>query len=136
MRPLDKSTAIVCATQAVLAAFFGFVGYMKAFASMSDLAQFHAWVAALPVPLARTVGWSEMLCALGLVLPGLLNRGRWIMAVAAELLVLNQVIAIIVHGYRGELAGAFLQNVLLILLLAFVSLEWRKRDSPIPRTES
>ena len=119
-----KSFLVLWTTQFLLAAFFGFVGYKKAFAPMADLASYHAWVAALPPLVARTVGWSEMLCAIALVLPGVLRRGRRVIAISAAILCINQFCAIALHALRGELAGALLQNLMLILLLGFVWSAW------------
>ena len=115
------ATALLWTAQALLAAFFGFVGFMKSFAPMAELATHHAWVAGLPPLLARSVGVSEMACALLLVIPGTARRpARWIPASAIALL-LNQLVAVAVHAQRGELAHSVGQNVLLILLLAFVA---------------
>ncbi|AHE55119.1 hypothetical protein NX02_17205 [Sphingomonas sanxanigenens DSM 19645 = NX02] len=109
------------AAQIALAAFFGFVGFMKMTAPMADLARHHAWVAGLAPPVARVVGASEMLCAALLLLPGLLpGRDRWIGG-AAVALIANQCVAILFHALRGDLGGAIGQNLLLIALLGLVA---------------
>ena len=107
--------------QIVLAAFFGFVGFMKMTAPMAELERHHAWVAGLAPPVARVVGASEMLCAILLVVPGLLpGRGRWVGG-AAVALIANQCAAILFHALRGDLAGAIGQNLFLIALLGLVA---------------
>jgi hypothetical protein len=109
-----------------LSAFFVFVGYWKAFGPIEALADHHAWVAGLPDWFARAVGWSEILCATGLLLPSKFDERR-IVLFAAVILVVNQVIALAVHVARGEGNVAAPQNIVLLLLLAIViALELRK----------
>ncbi|WP_429594437.1 DoxX family protein [Sphingomonas zeicaulis] len=109
------------AAQILLAAFFAFVGFMKMTAPMAELERHHAWVAGLIPPVARVVGTSEMLCALLLVVPGLLRgHDRWIGGAAAALIA-NQCAAILFHALRGDLAGAITQNLVLIALLGLVA---------------
>lgn len=96
-----------------LAAFFAFVGWNKAFASLADLAKYGAWTVHLPEPVGRGVGWSEMACAIALLVP----RAR---PIAALLLIANQLAAAAVHLAHGE-TGALPQNAVLILLLASIA---------------
>jgi uncharacterized membrane protein YphA (DoxX/SURF4 family) len=103
----------------LLAAFFAFVGYWKALGPIEALAEHQAWVAGFPAWFARVVGWSELLCAAGLLLPAKLDT-RHIVATAAIILFLNQVAAIGVHVGRGE-GAALTQNLVLLLLLAVVT---------------
>jgi uncharacterized membrane protein YphA (DoxX/SURF4 family) len=117
------------AIAALLASFFGFVGFMKAFAPMAELAIHRAWVVGLPVLLARAVGWSEMLCA-ALLLVGAVARPAWACA-AAIVLIVNQLIALSVHLARGE-TGALTQNLLLVVLLGIVVIA--SRTSTTART--
>lgn len=115
--PMRLGLAVVTTlTSLLLAAFFGFVGYMKSFAPIATLVQHHAWTTALPEWLGRAVGLSELLCAAGLV-AALALRGKlvWTPWIAASLIV-NQIAAIAVHTIRGE-ADALPQNAVLIALL-------------------
>lgn len=106
--------------QIILAVFFGFVGFMKATAPMVDLARYHAWVANLPEPIARFVGVSEMACAIALIAPIVPHsRGSWANR-AAILFIVNQAIAILFRAYRGDLAGAITQILILIALLLLI----------------
>lgn len=102
-----------------LAAFFGFVGWNKAFVPLEDLARYHAWTVYLPEWLGRLVGWSEMALALGLlcfIVPKLRRHAR----AAALLLIVNQLVAATVHLTHGE-AAALPQNAVLIALLALTA---------------
>ena len=115
---LLNGLAIAIAT--LLAAFFAFVGYHKAFAPLAVLEQDRVWSLGLPEWAGRLVGWSELLLAailLGLAVP----RLRIWAAVAAAVLIANQLAAAAVHWSRGE-ADALPQNVVLVALLVLVGL--------------
>lgn len=84
---LRKGAAAMLAL--LLAAFFGFVGWNKAFAPLAELARHGAWTVHLPEWLGRLVGWSEL-------------------ALAAAL----------VHLARGETAALPQNAVLIVILLA------------------
>lgn len=105
-----------------LAAFFGFVGWMKTSAPVATLAQHGAWTARIPEPLGRAVGVSEIVCALLLV--GLLPGRTRIGAAAALVLIANQGVAAAVHASAGE-GHALPQNAVLIAALALVA--WLSR---------
>ena len=109
------------ATLAVLlAAFFSFVGWNKAFAALADLARYGAWTVWLPEWLGRLVGWSEMACAVALLTIFVPGRER-IARAAAAILAANQVVAAAMHLVHAEL-GALPQNAVLVALLLGVVL--------------
>ncbi|HKT86043.1 MAG TPA: DoxX family protein [Novosphingobium sp.] len=102
-----------------LAAFFAFVGWYKAFASMASLAAYHAWTVWLPLPLGRAVGWSELACAI--LLLGVVNRHLIpFVRASALVLIVNQLVAAVVHAVHDEVA-ALPQNIVLIAMLAVVA---------------
>lgn len=111
------------------AAFFGFVGFHKAFAPLAELARHGAWTVHLPEPVGRAVGWSEMACAAilaaGAAVARLRDAQRW----AAVVLIANQLAAAGVHLAQGE-AGALPQNAVLVGLLAFLA--WAARPGATP----
>ena len=111
--------AIAAVVATLLAAFFAFVGYNKAFASLADLTRYGAWTIWLPEIFGRLVGWTEMLCAAGLLCI-FWRRVCHLARIAAIALVLNQLIAAAVHASHGE-TGALPQNAVLIALLALVA---------------
>jgi hypothetical protein len=111
--------AIAAVIAVLVAAFFAFVGYNKAFASLADLTRYGAWTIWLPDVLGRLVGWSEMLCAAGLLCV-FSARVRNLARVAAIVLIVNQLLAAAVHAAHGE-TGALPQNALLIALLGLVA---------------
>lgn len=126
-RNLLTVLAIVIAT--LLAAFFAFVGYHKAFAPLAELAQHRVWTLALPVRAGRLVGWSELLLAAVLLGVWMAGLRRWAGA-AALVLMVNQIAAGIVHATRGE-TDALPQNAVLIGLLLLVALAAWSR--PVPK---
>lgn len=106
-----------------LAAFFGFVGWMKASAPVATLAQHGAWTVRIPKPLGRAVGVSEIVCTL-LLLVGLLPGRARIGAAAALVLITNQGVAAAVHASAGE-SHALPQNAVLVTALGVVA--WLSR---------
>ncbi len=109
-----------------IAAFFAFVGWHKAFATISDLEKYGSWTIHIPEPLGRCVGWSEMACALLLIVPGRVLARRWRES-ACILLIANQMIAAAVHATHGEVSALW-QNGALIALLFFIFWTSRKLD--------
>jgi uncharacterized membrane protein YphA (DoxX/SURF4 family) len=108
----------------LLAAFFLFVGSMKMLAPMAMLLLHHAWVAHLPPVAARLVGVSEILCSLVLLLGLGFNRFVWPAALAALILLANQMVAVAFHAARGELAISGLQNAVLVAALALIAFQY------------
>jgi len=106
----------------VLAAFFAFVGYWKAFGPIEALAEHHAWVAGFPDWFARAVGWSELACAAALVI-SVLTSLRGLAFWTAIVLIANQLAALAVHVSRGEVAAADPQNLVLLVMLGLIVLQ-------------
>lgn len=117
-RKLLTVAALFVAT--LIAAFFAFVGYHKAFASLAELATHRVWTLALPVWAGRVIGWSELLLAVLLLALWLPGRHR-VARISALILIVNQIAAGIVHATRGE-TDALPQNAVLIGLLGMIVL--------------
>ena len=110
---LRKGAAAMLAL--LLAAFFGFVGWNKAFAPLAELARHGAWTVHLPEWLGRLVGWSELaLAAALLAVPVRPSIAR----IAALALAANQIAAGLVHLARWETAALPQNAVLIVMLLA------------------
>jgi hypothetical protein len=104
----------------LLAAFFAFVGYWKAFGPIEALVEHHAWVAGWPDWFARAVGWSELACAAALVgssFAGLSSAVFW----TALVLIVNQLAALAVHVSRSEAAAAGPQNLVILAVLGLIA---------------
>lgn len=114
--------------QVLLALGFGAAGAMKTFTPIDELARTLPWVSDLP-ELARFIGVSEILGALGLVLPAATRVAPVLTTLAAIGLVVVMVLAAGFHISRGE-AHAVPVNLALGGLAAFVA--WgRSRKAPI-----
>jgi uncharacterized membrane protein len=112
--------------QVLLAALFLMTGGMKLFLSPEQLA---AKGGGLPIPMAlvRFIGVSELLGAIGLLLPSLLRIQPRFTVYAAWGLVTVMFLATIFHISRGEFSEAPV-TLLLGLLAAFVAVgrnKWR-----------
>lgn len=113
------------AARLLLAAFFVFVGYWKALGPIEALAEHHAWVAHLSDWAARAVGWSEIACAIALLVPAF-TATRGVAFWSAAVLLVNQVIALGVHAMHGEAAQAAPQNLIICALLLFIMASTRR----------
>ena len=78
-----------------------------------------AWVDSVSATTIRLIGLSEVLIALGLVLPQLTGILPWLTPLAAVGLVLTMIGATALHVKRGE--GAPPMNLVLLALAAFVA---------------
>jgi uncharacterized membrane protein YphA (DoxX/SURF4 family) len=107
------------AAAGLLAIGYLMAGGMKATQPIDKLASQMKWPADYP-GLTRFVGWSEVLGALGLILPLLTGILAWLTPLAALCLVLVQVLAIGFHLMRKE-PQILPANVVLLALAAFVA---------------
>lgn len=73
------------------------------------------YVEDFPGWLIRTLGWAEVLGAVGLILPGLVGVAPVLVPVAAICVGVTMVGAVVVHLRRGETAKALVPLVLLVL---------------------
>jgi putative oxidoreductase len=108
----------------VLRVLFAFAflnaGYLKTFRPIQEIAVTIFWAPALPELLVRCIGVSELLGAIGLILPALLKIRPQLTTLAAACLALVMMLANIFHVARGEffvlpMTGSFL------VLLAFIA---------------
>ena len=108
--------------QGLLAVAFGMAGAMKLTTPMPELMQMGlgGWLNDFPEILVRFIGLSEVLGALGLVLPGATKIRPGLTVAAAAGLAVVMVLAAGVHGVYGEL-GATPPNVVLGALAGFVA---------------
>jgi uncharacterized membrane protein YphA (DoxX/SURF4 family) len=114
--------------QVLLALPFGLAGVMKTFTPIDELGQKIPWVSELP-NLVRFIGISELLGAIGLILPAATRVRPVLTPLAAVGLAVVMVLAAGFHVLRGEL-HALPVNVVLGGLAVFVA--WgRFRKVPI-----
>jgi putative oxidoreductase len=119
--------------QILLALAFGSAGLFKATAPIGDVVAKLAWASALPPPLLRFIGASELAGAVGLVLPSLTRIKPGLTPLAAAGLVLVMMLAALFHVSRGEMS-ALSVNSTLGGLAAFVAWGRWTRARITPRT--
>jgi putative oxidoreductase len=88
--------------QVVLAAMYLMAGYQKAFGDLAVVVTSIFWIAYTPAVLVRFIGVSELLGAIGLILPAALRIRPQLTALAAAGLTLIMLLANLMHIYRGE----------------------------------
>ena len=116
--------------QVLLAGAFGMAGFLKSTQPVDALAQGGiAWASQVPLPMVRFIGISELLGALGLIVPAATKIKPILTPLAALGLLTVMILAMAFHLSRGE-AQALPINIVLGGLAAFVA--WgRTKKAPI-----
>ncbi|MDE2410241.1 MAG: DoxX family protein [Sphingomonadales bacterium] len=120
-----------------LAAFFGFVGWYKAFAPEAELLAHHAWTAHIPAWLGRPMGWTELAGALALVAGLDPAAWRWT-RIAALWLAASQIPSSLIHWTQDE-AGELPKNLVIaaaLCLVAYVARPALPVNNPLPEETS
>ena len=106
----------------LLAVFFLVAGVQKLLKPKAKLAENPqmAWTEQFSPGLIKLIGAVEVLAAIGLILPALLDIATVFVPLAALGLVLLMIGAAVTHGRRKEYQAVGL-NVVLLLLAAFVA---------------
>ncbi len=106
----------------VLAAMFAGAGFMKLTQSKEQIAATPrmGWAESFPPGVIKMIGALEVLAAIGLILPALIDVATVLVPLAATGLVLMMIGAATVHGRRREYQSVVM-NVVLLLLAAFVA---------------
>ena len=112
--------------QVLLAVAFFAHGWMMLWPPPEIAVQMNA---SLPRWFSLFIGVSEVLAAIGLILPGLTRVMPWLVAWAAGGIVIVMVSATIYHVVRGEMASA--ATTLVLLVMATVVAWMRFRVLPI-----
>lgn len=112
--------------QILLALAFASAGAMKATLPIAELAAKMGWPAAMPPALVRFIGTSELLGALGVVLPAATRIKPGLTSLAGAGLATIMALAALFHASRGEV-GMLPTNVVLGGLGALVAWgRWKK----------
>ncbi len=106
--------------QGIFAAMFTMAGLMKATQPIDKLAKSVTWADRLSFTTVRFIGVMELLGALGLILPWLLNIVPILTPVSASGLALVQFLAIFHHAKHKE-NKAIMMNIILLTLAAFIA---------------
>jgi putative oxidoreductase len=106
--------------QAILALMFLMAGFMKVTTPIVELAAQQPWVEQMPEALVRFIGISEILGALGLMLPAALRIKPQLTAWAAGGLSVVMLLATFFHASRGEFS-AIIMNIILGTIAVFIT---------------
>jgi putative oxidoreductase len=118
--------------QAILASMFMMGGFMKTFMPIAELSATMPWASDIP-QLTRFIGITQILGALGLILPAALKIAPRLTVWAASGLALTMVLALLFHINRGEMSALPI-NIVLGLLAGFIA--WgRSTKAPIYQRE-
>ena len=102
-QPSNKKLGVfLWVLQIVLAVMYLMAGIQKAFGDLSVVVKTIFWIAFTPPLLVRFIGVSELLGAIGLILPAALKIRPQLTTLAAAGLALIMLLANLMHIYRGE----------------------------------
>lgn len=109
--------------QGFLASMFAMAGLMKLSKSKEELIKKASmgWTSDVSAGAIKLIGALELLAAIGLVLPPLLNIQPWLSPLAALGLVCTMIGAQVLHLRRGDGKQALITNIVLLLLASFVA---------------
>ena len=106
--------------QGILAAMFLMAGTMKSTQPIEQLATSLPWVTEVPAGLVRFIGISELLGAIGLILPSVLRIQPKLTVYAAFGIIAIMLFALIFHITKGEFSVIGI-NIVLGLIATFVA---------------
>ncbi|MFL5626869.1 MAG: DoxX family protein [Ktedonobacteraceae bacterium] len=110
--------------QVLVAIMFVLAGFPKAFQPIDALARRLPWTKEVPAWLVRFIGISELLGAVGLILPAITQILPSLTILAAVGLALVMVCAIIFHISRREYSHISFSVILLVLTVFVVYGRW------------
>ncbi|MBL7784306.1 MAG: DoxX family protein [Chitinophagales bacterium] len=115
--------------QVLLSAMFLMAGVMKSTQPIEQLATSLPWVTQVPTGLVRFIGISELLGAIGLILPSILRIKPKLTVYAAIGIFTIMLFALIFHSSKGEFSVIGM-NIILGLIAIFIA--WgRSKKVPI-----
>lgn len=107
--------------QAVVALMFLAAGFPKLLQPIDGLSKRLAWVSGVPAGLVRFIGISEVIGAIGLILPGIAHFAPALTVAAALALALVMLLAMVFHIRRHEYSALFI-NVIILALMLFIGI--------------
>jgi uncharacterized membrane protein len=111
---------ILWIAQGLLATGFALSGAMKYARSRTQLQDSYPWVEDFSDPSVKLIGAAELLGAIGLLVPPLLDIAPWLAALAATSLALMMLLAALTHIRRNEPPGIAV-TVALAAIAVFVA---------------
>jgi DoxX-like protein len=117
---------VVWVFQVFLALAFLAHGLMMLFPPASIAEQMNA---SLPRWFSLFIGVAEVLAFIGLTVPPLARRHRWLMAWAAGGIMIVMISATVYHAFRNEISSAV--TTLVLLVIATLVANVRRREYPL-----
>ena len=108
---------IIWIISGILAALFGMIGIMKTTQPKEKLATKLPIVNEYSMGIVRFIGISELLGAIGLIVPYLTGIAPFLTPIAASCLIFIMILATLYHLHKHEYKGIVFNVVLLILLV-------------------
>jgi uncharacterized membrane protein len=115
-----KMNTALWIAQGILAAMFLMAGIVKSTRSKEQLALKMPWVNDFSLPIVRLVGISELLAAIGLIVPQLAGIAPVLTGLAALGIALIMVLAAIYHMRKSEWKATGFNTVLFLVSLFVV----------------
>lgn len=112
--------AALWAVQVILAIIFMMAGAMKLMKTKAELAEKMGWVEDFSQSTIRLIGGTEIMGAMGLILPALTGIAPILTPLAASGLAVVTIGATIVHARRGEIPLVAM-NMMLAAMAIFVA---------------
>jgi DoxX-like protein len=117
---------VVWVLQILLAVAFLAHGLLMLFPPASVAEQMNA---SLPRWFSLFIGVAEVLAFIGLTVPPLARRYRWLMAWAAGGIMIVMISATVYHAFRNEISSAV--TTLVLLVIATLVANVRRREYPL-----
>ena len=117
---------VIWVFQILLALAFLAHGLMMLFPPASIAEQMNA---SLPRWFSLFIGVAEVLAFIGLTVPPLARRHRWLMAWAAGGIMIVMISATVYHAFRNEISSAV--TTLVLLVIATLVANVRRREYPL-----
>jgi hypothetical protein len=122
----SKALDVCLWTAQIILAIFLLMGAVMKFMPIEEIARMMPWTGEIPAPLVRLLGLTDLLAAIGLVMPAMLHTKVYLTYWAAIGSVVLMLSAIIFHVSRGE-ASVIGFNVFLFIVALFIAWgRWRK----------
>lgn len=113
---------VIWIAQILLAILFALSGFMKLVTPIDELAESMAWVEDFSELQIRAIAILEILAVIGLILPMILNKFKFLVPLSALGLSITMIGALVTHLIRGE---SFVVNIVLFTLGLLV-FYWRR----------
>ncbi|MBI2427569.1 MAG: DoxX family protein [Ignavibacteriales bacterium] len=111
--------------QILLALLYANAGFLKAFKPIAEIAPMITWASSLPEWLVRFIGISELLGAIGLILPAALKIRPQLSMLAAAGIATIMLLANLFHIVRGEFFVLPMTGILFALAVFIAYGRWK-----------